>query len=332
MGFPIAEVDHKGECTIVKEKDTGGAVTVGTCASQLLYEIQGPWYYNCDVVADLSSIKMEQVGEDAVRVTGIKGLPPPPTTKVGITAPAGFQAEWHIYYVGLAIEEKCRLTEDQIRYNGSTQINAPNQDVATVDFRVFAQSKDPEVMHPDVPNGFNRWVLEVFLQSAPGASLSNDIRQVAPKPYYEHRVHCLFADEKVTDMPASTATRTYPKQQPSYEPENPMPEGSWGETERAPLGYVALGRSGDKASDCNVGFFVRHDDEWEWLRSLLTTSKIRELLGPQEDKAVHFLLHDHLDRGYNGCSTYDTSGKNACEYLRAKTVDVPKKFLARGRV
>lgn len=43
MGFPIAEVDHKGECTIVKEKDTGGAVTVGTCASQLLYEIQGPY-------------------------------------------------------------------------------------------------------------------------------------------------------------------------------------------------------------------------------------------------------------------------------------------------
>lgn len=42
MGFPIAEVDFKGECTIVKEKDTGGAVTVGTCASQLLYEIQGP--------------------------------------------------------------------------------------------------------------------------------------------------------------------------------------------------------------------------------------------------------------------------------------------------
>jgi hypothetical protein len=325
------------------------------------------------VVADVSGIKMEQVGEDAVRVTGIKGLPPPPTTKVGITAPAGFQAEWHIYYVGLDIEEKCRVTEDQIRYaigdnidrfttlkfhqNGSTQIDAPNQDVATVDFRIFAQSKDPEVMRPDVPDGFNRWVLEVFLQSAPGASLSNDIRQVAPKPYYEywvsllpqtelkHRVHCLFGHEKVMDMAAPTATRTYPRQQPSYEPENALSEGSWGETERAPLGYVVLGRSGDKASDCNVGFFVRHDDEWEWLRSLLTTSKIRELLGPQEDKgkpidrfelpgirAVHFLLHDHLDRGYNGCSTYDTLGKNACEYLRAKTVEIPKEFLARGRV
>lgn len=42
MGFPIAEIDSKGESVIVKEKDTGGAVTVGTVASQLLYEIQGP--------------------------------------------------------------------------------------------------------------------------------------------------------------------------------------------------------------------------------------------------------------------------------------------------
>lgn len=42
MGFPIAEVDHKGECILAKEKDTGGIVTVATAASQLVYEIQGP--------------------------------------------------------------------------------------------------------------------------------------------------------------------------------------------------------------------------------------------------------------------------------------------------
>ena len=106
-----------------------------------------------------------------------------------------------------------------------------------------------------------------------------------------------------------------------------------------------LGRSGDKCSDCNCGFFVRHDDEWDWLRSFLTVAKIRELLGPEEDKgkpidrfelpnirAVHFLLHDHLDRGYDACSTYDTLGKNALEYLRSKTVDLPKKFVDRGTV
>lgn len=42
MGFPIAEIEADGVFTILKEKDTGGCVTVGSVTSQLLYEIQGP--------------------------------------------------------------------------------------------------------------------------------------------------------------------------------------------------------------------------------------------------------------------------------------------------
>jgi hypothetical protein len=42
MGFPIAEIEADGNFNIIKEKNTGGCVTVGSCASQLLYEIQGP--------------------------------------------------------------------------------------------------------------------------------------------------------------------------------------------------------------------------------------------------------------------------------------------------
>jgi hypothetical protein len=40
-------------------------------------------------------------------------------------------------------------------------------------------------------------------------------------------------------------------------------------------------RSGDKSSDCNVGLFVRNDDEWDWLRSLLSIAKMKELLGEE---------------------------------------------------
>lgn len=115
------------------------------------------------------------------------------------------------------------------------------------------------------------------------------------------------------------------------------------------------GRSGDKASDANVGFYVRHDDEWEWLRSLLTTKKVQGLLeeeyrggkierfeipGIRAGKdagqhlpflgrwkltftIVHFLLRDHLDRGFNSTSTYDTLGKNVCEYL---VREIPEKL------
>lgn len=70
-------------------------------------------------------------------------------------------------------------------------------------------------------------------------------------------------------------------------------------------------RAGDKGSNCNVGLFMRNEDEWDWLRSFLSTEKLIELLaddyvGQKIDRmefpdlwAVHFLLHDHLDRGVN---------------------------------
>jgi hypothetical protein len=146
-------------------------------------------------------------------------------------------------------------------------------------------------------------------------------------------------------MPLAPEFRTYDRRQPTYETKNPVDLSTFGLTVRLPLGKIVLGRSGDKCSDCNVGLFVRHDDEWDWLRSFLTVDRIRELLGPEEThgkpidrcefqhiRTVHFLLHDHLDRGYDACSTYDTLGKNACEYLRARTVDLPEKFVARGIV
>jgi len=155
----------------------------------------------------------------------------------------------------------------------------------------------------------------------------------------------LFDQQQIIDMGSPKITKVYPSKQLSYETSNPVPLESFGKTVLAPLGYVVLGRSGDKAANVNIGFFVRRDDEYDWLRSFLTVKKIEELLGPIDFtgnpidrfemaniRAVHFLLHDHLDRGYNACSKLDTLGKNDCEYLRAKLVEIPKRFLDRGRV
>lgn len=63
IGYPIAEISAEGDVVITKQAHaTGGAVTVDTCTSQLLYEIQGPWYFNSDVTAVLDGIHFEQRG------------------------------------------------------------------------------------------------------------------------------------------------------------------------------------------------------------------------------------------------------------------------------
>ncbi|GES58500.1 DUF1446-domain-containing protein [Aspergillus terreus] len=179
------------------------------------------------------------------------------------------------------------------------------------------------------------------------------MRHVEGKPYYEYHpallpqsavkqhIHPLWdAPQTVIDMPLAPEFRTYDRQQPIYETKNPVPLDSFGPAVGLPLGRIVLGRSGDKCSDCNAGFFVHHDNEWDWLRGFLTVAKIRELLEFEDDKgkpidqfempnirAVHFLLHDHLERGYNSCSTYVTLGKNCLDL-----VGLPRKFVDRGTV
>ena len=73
LGFPIAEVDSRGEFDIVKEKNTGGVVNTETVTAQLMYEISGPLYYNSDVVADIHDIQLHQIEEDRVHVSSVTG-------------------------------------------------------------------------------------------------------------------------------------------------------------------------------------------------------------------------------------------------------------------
>ena len=184
LGFPIAEVHHNGTCDITKEKATNGVVNVETVTSQLVYEISGPLYFNSDVVADLHGVSAVQVDEDRVRVSGIRGLPPPPTTRCGVTAHGGYQAEWHFYLVGLDIDEKCQWMEEQARFaigeeliskfsmlkfhvHGTSPLNPRNQEIATVDFRIFAQAQDASLFDPSLPDGFSRKLYETVLQSCP---------------------------------------------------------------------------------------------------------------------------------------------------------------------
>jgi hypothetical protein len=156
-------------------------------------------------------------------------------------------------------------------------------------------------------------------------------------------VHYLFSNLPSTTIPLPPKTAEYGPQK-SYETESPIGLSTLGPTAPAALGSIVLARSGDKASDANVGVFVRRDDEWDWLRSFLTIEKVKELLGRDWSggridrfemrnlRAVHFLLKNHLDRGYNSGSGVDTLAKNLGEFLRGRTVDVPVKFLERGRI
>lgn len=110
IGFPIAEIDAEGHCTIGKPDGTGGRIDTHTVREQLLYELHDPRaYLTPDVVADIGEAEVHQVGPDRVRLTGVRGHPRPATLKVNVCHETGWLAEGEISYAGVRAEARARL-------------------------------------------------------------------------------------------------------------------------------------------------------------------------------------------------------------------------------
>lgn len=113
LGFPIAEVSEDGTFIITKVPGSGGKVTLETCKEQLLYEIHDPSaYLTPDVVADFTGVKLRQVGEDQVAVSGGKGKPKTDFYKVSIGYTDNYIGEGQISYAGPGAVNRAQLALD----------------------------------------------------------------------------------------------------------------------------------------------------------------------------------------------------------------------------
>ena len=99
IGYPIAECEADGSFVITKHPHTGGRVSVPSVSEQLVYEMGDPnSYITPDVVADFTSIRVEQDGPNRVRVHGITGGPATPFLKVSVAYRAGYKAVGSLVY------------------------------------------------------------------------------------------------------------------------------------------------------------------------------------------------------------------------------------------
>jgi hypothetical protein len=80
---------------------------------QLLYEIGDPRAYSTpDVTADFTSIQLEDLGDDRVRLSSIRGTPPPERLKVSISYHAGFKNVVALTFVWPHALERARASAD----------------------------------------------------------------------------------------------------------------------------------------------------------------------------------------------------------------------------
>jgi hypothetical protein len=116
LGFPIGEVDARGDVVITKVAGTGGHVTAASCKEQLVYEIHDPQsYLQPDVVADFSQVTIDETAPDRVRVSGGRGRERPPTLKVSVAYTDGHIGEGQISYAGPGALARARLALEIVR-------------------------------------------------------------------------------------------------------------------------------------------------------------------------------------------------------------------------
>jgi hypothetical protein len=100
LGYPIAHVEADGTFVVGKTPDTPGCVTMATVKEQLLYEVHDPAnYLTPDVIANFTTLRLAQVGENQVQVSGVTGKPRPDTLKLNAGRLEGFMREL-IFTVG----------------------------------------------------------------------------------------------------------------------------------------------------------------------------------------------------------------------------------------
>ncbi len=356
VGYPIAEVYEDGSFVITKHPGTGGLVSVDTVKAQLLYEVREPTYLTPDVAARFDTIEISQEAENRVKISGVKGQPPPETTKVCINNLGGYRNSMTIILTGLDIEKKAKIFEDaffdaiggrgQYAVEDVQLIRSDKEDPATND-EAFAYLR-VSVMDPDAKKVglFSAKIVELGLANIPGFTATAPPTKGTPAIMHwpallsGRHVHqkMVIGDEKfVIESVLPDPDAPLPEIKDVEIP--PVPEGK---TVRMPLGRLFATRSGDKGGNANLGVWAKTPEAYAFLREFLTTKRLKELLrdisGFEMERyefpnllAVNFYIKGVLGEGVAASVRSDPQAKTLGEYLRARVIEMPEAIVAQAK-
>ncbi|HKJ92929.1 MAG TPA: acyclic terpene utilization AtuA family protein [Longimicrobiales bacterium] len=116
IGYPIIEAHADGSFVVTKHQGTGGRITPAVVKEQLLYEMGDPHeYITPDAVADFTTIRLDDDGENRVRVSGVRGGPPTDKLKVSIAYHDGYKAAGTLVYVWPDAVRKAQAADRVLR-------------------------------------------------------------------------------------------------------------------------------------------------------------------------------------------------------------------------
>ncbi|WP_319799122.1 acyclic terpene utilization AtuA family protein [Nitrobacter sp.] len=362
IGYPIAQIDARGNFLVTKVLGTGGLISRGTVAEQLVYEIGDPRAYLLpDVSCDWADVTIEDVGPDQVWVSGAKGFPPPATLKASATWQDGYRvgAIWTI--VGeQAVQKAEKIGEAVVKRVRRLLDHAGKPDFSEVSIEVLGSeiSYGPysrargarEVILKIAAKHAERQPLSLLVSEftsagtsmAPGftgfggnrpkvASVVRLFSVEVPRTMPDIRVAIGATSRPVPLLPSDPA----PRQEPvPTDCRDPLVTAAMREV---PLHRLAWGRSGDKGNHANIGIIARRPEYLAYIRAGLNEAMVGERFGHYAPSAVerfdlpgihaiNFLLRDILGGGGIASLRNDPQGKGYAQILLSAPIAIPSEW------
>ncbi|XP_015716438.1 uncharacterized protein LOC107313042 isoform X2 [Coturnix japonica] len=309
IGFPIVECSSEGDFIISKPPDTGGLISFGTVAEQLVYEVGNPQHYLLpDVTCDFSEVSITEIPGfegGAVKVHGAKGSPPSMFYKVSATYLDGFRATAVCPVGGPKSVQKGKLTAESILKRTRLIFSQLGyEDYSAVNIQILG-SEDTYGPHArrSIDGGPREAVIWIAVHHKQKEALEIFSKEIAPagtgmapgltgiiggrprispvlKPFFFHYPKSnvqikLFLNGQYVETFEEDLTFT------SDEAVSFDPSKINSELKDLPTGHhtyrledLAYTRSGDKGNSANIGVIARHPLYYPYLKKTLTAQAL----------------------------------------------------------
>ncbi len=365
VGYPIAALYADGSFDVEKVPGTGGVVSYGTVAEQLVYEIGDPGAYILpDVVCDFTQVEISEIGEDRVHVRNAKARAPTDSYKASVTFRDGFRVGLYLTVIGIDAAKKARMVGESVLRRCERLLNdrgLPSYSETSLEIIGAEAAYGPhsragnarEVIMKLAAKHGEASALELLVKEATssGTSMAPGITNLGgnrPRVMPLVRLFsCLIPKANVPleiDVEGKTMAVERPTGIAAAEITTsalsmPEPEGLAYATHSVPLIELAWARSGDKGNSVNIGVIARKAEFLPYIRAALTEAAIGDYFAYNVRGTVtrfdlpginglNFLLTEALDGGGIASLRNDPQGKGHAQILLDFPIPVPVGFLA----